>query len=422
MVVEVTVGLIGLGTIGSGVLDILRENSGIIEKRTGVRIRILAVCDKSKERLEKAIALGIPASENFKELLDNEKISVIIELIGGYEPAHSIIIESLKAKKHVITANKAVLAKYGIEIFAEAQKNGVNVLFEAAVGGCIPIIRTIEESFSSDRIEKIYGILNGTTNFILTRMSEGMSYEEALKKAQELGFAEADPGFDVEGKDTAQKLSILAALAFDAKIDREIFTEGITKITKAEIDFAKEMGYVIKLLAIAKKENNQVELRVHPTMIPAGHFFANINNEFNAVLLSGANTGEILISGKGAGKLPTATVVVTDIIELGSRVRVTQRNFENVKIRPFEEVKSRFLVRLNVADKPGILAEITKTLGNNGISIAALSQKETNMETVPIILITHKASEGQLIKAVNEFESIKEIREKASILRIEDFD
>ncbi|MDO8647973.1 MAG: homoserine dehydrogenase [Candidatus Diapherotrites archaeon] len=422
MPVEVNVGLVGLGNIGSGVLDILKENSEIIEKRTGVRINLVAACDKSKEQLEKAITLGIPTTENFKDLLNNEKIGVIIELIGGYEPAHSIIIDALRAKKHVITANKAVLAKYGTEIFAEAQKNNVNVLFEAAVGGCIPIIRTIEESYSSDRIEKIYGILNGTTNFILTRMGEGMSYEEALKKAQELGFAEADPSFDVEGKDTAQKLSILAGLAFDAKIGCEIFTEGITKITKSDIDFAKELGYVIKLLAIAKKENGQIELRVHPTMIPASHFFANISNEFNAVLLSGANTGEILLSGKGAGKLPTATVVVTDIIELGSRVRVTQRNFENVKIMPFEEVTSRFLLRLNVADKPGILAEIAKSLGNNGISIAALSQKETNMETVPIILITHKASEGQLIKAIKEFESIKEIREKASVLRIEDFD
>jgi len=414
------IGLIGLGTIGSGVVEILQKNSGLIEKRTNIKLVLKAVCDLNDILVKK---LGIDLNiyyKNYKDVINNKDVNVIVELIGGYEPAHTIILEALRAKKHVVTANKAVLAKYGYELFEEAQKNNVNILFEASVGGCIPIIRTIEESHSSDNIYEIYGIINGTTNYILTRMSEGMSYEDALKKAQELGFAEANPSFDVEGKDASQKLSILAALAFDAKINQEPFTEGITKITKKDIEYAKEMGYNIKLLAIGKKHDNSIELRTHPTMIPVKHIFSTINNEVNGILFSAKNIGQIFLSGKGAGKLPTASVVITDMIEIGSRTRLAERHFENIKISDIGEIKTRYYLRFNVTDKPGVFAKIAKILGDNNISIAAVSQKEINKEVVPVIIITHESLEKNLINAVKECNKLDIIKQETVIIRIED--
>jgi len=252
-------------------------------------------------------------------------------------------------------------------------------------------------------------------------MGEGMDYSDALKKAQELGFAEANPSFDVEGKDAAQKISILASLAFDAKIEGEPFTLGITNISKKDIEYARELGYAIKLLAVARKDGDAVELKVHPAMIPLNHIFANVNNELNAVLLSGKNTGEIFLSGKGAGKFPTATVVVTDIIEMGSRGRITQRNFEKVKMKPLSQMQSRYFVRFGVIDKPGVLAEITKIFGDASISIAAFSQKEVNKEIVPIVLLTHMAFEEQMAKAVALCNKLGVVKEEAVVIRIEDF-
>jgi homoserine dehydrogenase len=417
---NINVGLIGLGTVGSGVYEIIKNNSALIEKRTGVKITIKAVCNRSRE---KADALKIDKkifTTDPMEIVKRKDIDVIVELIGGYDPAHEIIIEAIKRKKHVITANKALIAKYGYEIFSLAQEKKVNVLFEAAVGGCIPIIRTIEESYSSDKIEKIYGIVNGTTNFILTRMNEGMSYEDALRKAQQLGFAEANPAFDVEGKDASQKLSILASLAFDAKITEEPYTEGITKITKQDIQYAKELGYGIKLLAIAKKEEGVIQLRTHPTMIPLSHVFANVNNEINAIMLSGKNTGDIFLSGRGAGKFPTATVVVTDIIEMASRTRIVQRYFEKAKIMPFQDIKSRYYLRFSVIDKPAVFAKIAKILGDNNISIAAVNQKEENKEVVPIVILTHPVLERDMAKAVTDCNRLDVVKSPGMLIRIED--
>ncbi|MFA6064496.1 MAG: homoserine dehydrogenase [archaeon] len=419
MVREINVGLVGLGTIGSGVVEILQTNSKLIEKRTGVKINLVAVCDKFTERAKQLKVNDICVSD-YKLLLKNKKINVIVELIGGYEPARTIIMDAIKAKKHVVTANKAVLAKHGYEIFSSAQKNKVNVLFEASVGGCIPIIRTIEESFSSDNINCIYGILNGTTNFILTRMNEGMSYEVALKKAQELGFAERDPTFDVEGKDAAQKMFLLASLAFDAKFASEPFTCGITNLTKKDMDYAKELGYSIKLLAIAKKENGEVELRIQPSMVPKSSLFYGVNNEVNAVLLSGKQTGEIFLSGKGAGKLPTATVVVTDIIELASRTRVAQRFFQNAKIKPLSNTISKYYFRVGLLDQPGGLAAVAKIFAEEKISISGCEQKEISGEIVPVVFITHKATQGQMDAAVKKCNALACVKDKVVIIRIED--
>ena len=423
MVKVVNVGLVGLGTIGSGVVEILLNNSKLIEKRTGVKIVLKYVCDLNDKRAKELGVEKILVTD-YKKILEDKEVNALIELIGGYEPAHTIISDALKAGKNVVTANKAVIAKYGYDLFALAQKNGVNLLFEASVCGCIPIIRTIEESYSSDNIQSIYGIVNGTTNFILTRMGEGMSYADALKKAQELGFAERDPTFDVEGKDAAQKLFILASLAFDARFTTEPFTCGITKLTKNDLDYAKDFGYAVKLLAIAKKSKQGVEFRVHPAMVSKNHVFANVANELNAVLLSGKNVGEIFLSGKGAGKLPTATVVVTDIIELGSRVRVAQRSFEPVKVIPFEETLSRYFLRFNVLDEPGVLAAISKLLGEESVSLSAVQQKECldgNKNIIPIVMLTHKTKEGNIAKAIAKCNSLKQVKEDITVIRVEDF-
>jgi len=423
MVKVLNVALVGLGTIGSGVVEILLNNSKLIEKRTGVKIILKYVCDINDKRAKELGVEKILVTD-YKKILADKEINAVIELIGGYEPARTIISDSISAGKHVVTANKAVIAKHGYELFALAQENKVNILFEASVCGCIPIIRTIEESYSSDNIQSIYGIVNGTTNFILTKMSEGMSYAEALAKAQALGFAERDPSFDVEGKDAAQKLFILASLAFDANFSSEPFTCGITKLTKNDLDYAKDFGYAVKLLAIAKKSEKGVEFRVHPAMVSKSHVFANVSNEVNAVLLSGKNVGEIFLSGKGAGKLPTATVVVTDIIELGSRVRIAQRSFEQVEVIPFSQTLSRYFLRFNVLDEPGVLAAISSVLGEEGVSLSAVEQKECvngNKSIVPIVMLTHKTKEENIARAITKCNSLAQVKEEVVMIRVEDF-
>jgi homoserine dehydrogenase len=421
MVREVNVGLVGLGNIGSGVVEILKSQGALIEKRTGVRLTLVAVCDKFSERA-KSLGLEKIYCSDYKQLLKNKKVNVVVELIGGYEPARTIIVDALKAKKNVVTANKAVLAKHGYELFSLAQKNKVNILFEASVGGCIPVIRTVEESFSSDTLSSIYGILNGTTNFILTRMNEGMEYSGALKRAQELGFAESDPSFDVLGKDAAQKLFLLASLAFDAKFTEEFSSQGITSLTKKDIEYARDLGYSIKLLAVAKKSNGAVEARISPVLVPLSHIFSSVNNEVNAILLYGKQTGQIFLSGKGAGKFPTATVVVTDLIEVGSRTRVAQRFFQKTSLLPAVESVSKFFIRLSVSDRAGVLASIAKILKEENVSLSAVEQKESDGMVASIVLVTHKTKQGSIDSAVKKFGKLPEIKSLPLVMRIESFE
>ncbi|MBW2989283.1 homoserine dehydrogenase [Candidatus Woesearchaeota archaeon] len=417
---EINVGLIGTGTIGSGVVSIISKNRGLIEKRTGIRINIKKVCDLNLKEAERLGLKKEQLTKDHKEVTGDRDIDVVVELIGGYNPAKDIILKALKNKKHVVTANKAVLARHGNEIFKEAKDNGVNIAFEAAVGGCIPIIKTIRESYAADSIRQIYGILNGTTNYILTRMEEGISYSEALKQAQDLGFAEADPSFDVEGKDAAQKLAILSSLAFNAKVKDEVPTWGITRIDKSDILYASQLGYKIKLLAIAKHENKEIEMRVHPTMVPKGHELANVNNELNAVYIIGENTTKSMLYGKGAGRLPTATVIVGDIISIAKGAGKDEFYLENIKTKDINTIRSRYYLRHNIVDKPGVLAKVSKILGDNNISIAGVQQKEVNKDIVPVIVITHEALEKDVMKAVGEINKLDSVREDCGVIRIED--
>ncbi len=419
----VNIGLIGSGTIGSGVVKILSKNSETIEKRSGVKLNLKKVCDL---KLDAAKKLGIPESKlttKVDDILDDPEIRIVIELIGGYEPARTFILKALQKGKHVVTANKAVIAKHGPELFEAAEKNNVNFMFEASVGGCIPIIKALRESYAADNIHSIYGIVNGTTNYILTRMDEGMSYEDALKKAQEFGFAEANPAFDVEGKDAAQKLVILSSLAFNSKISDDIPAWGITKISKNDLDYAKHLGYTIKLLAIAKKDDGKIELRVHPTMIPIKHELASVSNELNAVYIVGENIGKAMLYGKGAGQLPTATVVLGDAIDIakkiGNKAEKPISYFGSLKLKSMDDIKSRYYLRYAAADKPGVLAKIAGVLGKNKISIAGVWQMEVNKDVVPVIMTTHEALEKDLQNAIKEINNLAEIKDKTVVIRIE---
>ena len=416
---ETNIGLIGIGNIGSGVIKILNKNKELIKERTGIKINVVKACRRD---IGKAKELGLKdeqLTENYEDVINDKDIDIIVEWVGGYEPAKDIIIKALKNKKNVVTANKAVIAKYGKEIFEQAKQNKVTIAFEAAVAGCIPIIKTIKESYAADNIKGMYGILNGTTNFILTKMEQGLSYAEALKKAQELGFAEPDPAFDVSGKDAAQKLVILACLAFDARINENIFSWGITKLSMNDIKYADELGYRIKLLAIAKKDNKEIELRVHPTMIPKEHELSNVKNELNAVYIVGENTGKSMLYGKGAGQLPTATAVLGDIIDIANGKK-DKFYFEDLKIKDINTITSRYYLRYQVSEKPGVLATIAKILGDNQISIAAVQQKEVNKEVVPVIIITHSAVEENMMKAVRETNRLDVVKEDTVVIRIED--
>jgi len=413
---EFNIGLIGSGTIGGGVVKILQKNQKVIEKRTGVKLNLKKVCDL-KENKE----LGLDSSiytKNYDDLLVDD-IDIIVELIGGYSPAKEFILKALEAKKHVVTANKAVVAKYGKELFDAAKNNNVQLAFEAAVGGCIPIIKTIKESYAADNIKEIYGILNGTTNYILTKMESGQEYKDALKKAQKLGFAEADPTFDVEGMDAAQKITILSELAFNTLIEDDILTEGITKISKNDMEYADELGYKIKLLAIGKQDKDQLELRVHPTMIPKNHELATVNNELNAVYVVADQTQKSMLYGRGAGELPTATVVLGDVIDI-AKGKNDVFSFDDAKIKDSNEISSRYYLRLQVVDKPGVLAKISKVLGDNKISIAGVQQKEVDKEIVPLIMTTHEAVEEDLNNALKEIKKLDIVKEDAIVIRIED--
>ncbi len=423
---KVRIALLGLGNVGKGVWNILQKNGEEIAQRSGYDIEIakILVRDVNKDR-----GVKVPKellTDDFNDIINDDSIEIIVELMGGIEPAMEYILKSARKKKNVVTANKMLIATHGKEIFKEIEENGVSINFEASVAGGIPVINGINENLAANKIEEIKGIINGTTNYILTKMTlEGMNFADALKEAQEKGYAEADPTSDVEGHDAAYKLAILAALAFETEVDiKDVYSEGITKISAGDIAYAKEMGYVVKLLAIAKENDGKLELRVHPTMIPSIHPLANVNDAFNAVFIRGNAVGELMLYGRGAGELPTGSAVVGDIISVlrsereGTNINLS--HYTDKEVSSMDAVIGEYYIRMSVKDMPGVLGKIATKLGENGVSINSFVQKPVKGEFATVVFITHKGLEGNVNKALREIGEMNEINKVESILRIEE--
>jgi len=434
MMRKISVGIIGFGTIGSGVVKILQDNGDIIKKRLGVIVEVTKIAD-----LDITTDRGIKVNPEIlttdaQEVINHPEVNVIVELIGGYEPARSLILQAINAGKHVVTANKALLAKHGSEIFSISEDQQVSIGFEAAVGGAIPIIRAIRESFVANKIYSIEGIVNGTANYILSKMSdEHCSFDLALKEAQEKGFAEADPTFDIEGIDSAHKIAILSQLAYGTSVKFEDITiQGISSVTIHDIECAREFGYRVKLLAISKFDGDFVDIRIHPAMIPQSNPMANVNGVLNAVRVCDDLMEENILIGHGAGSLPTGSAVIADIVEIardilpGSKLRVPPQSFQNIEIKTIpilniESIDSEYFLRFSVLDNPGVLSRISGILGQHSIGIQSVIQKGRCNEGrgVPLIMMTHRAYEKNIQLALREIDELEVVCEKPNFIRVE---
>lgn len=424
---KVKIALLGLGNVGSGVWRILNTNKKEISMRSGYEIQVskILVRDTAKDR-----GLNIPdgvMTTDINEILEDDDIKIVVELIGGSDPAKEYMLRAMRKKKHVVTANKLVIAIQGEELFETAELEGIQFYYEASVGGGIPIIREINESLTANKIEKIVGIINGTTNYILSKMTqEKLSFDAALKEAQEKGYAEADPTSDVEGYDVSYKLAIIASLAFGTKVHVDsIYREGIKNITSEDIDYAKKLGYTIKLLAIANEIDEKLELRVHPTMIPINHPLANVNDSFNAIFIKGNAVGDLMLYGRGAGDLPTGSAVVGDIISI-LRNTIDKSVLTELKINtPTKAVLAahsnscEYYIRLNVMDRIGVLAEITKIFGMEKVNIFTVTQEIKGYNDVSIIFVTHKTIEKDMLRAIEKIEALEAVNSVKSLIRIE---
>ena len=431
---EIKVGLIGFGTVGSGVVKILQKNSVLIEKRMGAKIVLKRIADIDLEK-DRGVKLKPGAlTRNAEEVIKDPEINIVMELMGGIEPARTYILRAIRNKKHIVTANKALLALHGDEIFRDAYRFGVDVNFEASVGGGIPLIRSIKEGLVANRIQSIFGILNGTSNYILSKMTnEGRGFKEVLKEAQEKGYAEADPTYDVEGIDAAHKLAILIRLAFGTPVRfKEIFIGGISEITPLDIQFSREFGYRIKLLAIAKIDQGKIEARVHPTMIPQRHLLSTVEGVFNAIYIKGDAVGPTLFYGQGAGQMPTGSAVLSDLVELGRNLLVRANGhrvpslsyqefaMEKTPLKKIEEVVMPYYMRFSALDRPGVLSKISGILGKHDISIVSVIQKGRRIRgAVPIVMMTHEAKEKNVHRALQEIDQLSVILGKTIYIRVE---
>ena len=428
------VGLLGLGTVGGGTLTVLRRNATEITRRAGREIRVTMAAVRDLDKAKPYASNGLVLTNNPFEVVDNPDIDIVVETMGGIDPAKDLILMAIENGKHVVTANKALIANHGTEIFAAAQKKGVMVAFEAAVGGGIPIIKAIREGLTANRIEWIAGIINGTTNFILTEMRDkGAGFDEMLKEAQRLGYAEADPTFDVEGVDAAHKLTIMSAIAFGIPMQfDQAYIEGITQLTGDDVKYAEQLGYRIKLLGITKRTPNGIELRVHPALIPARRLIANVDGAMNAVLVKGDAVGATMYYGAGAGAEPTASSVVADLVDVtrmhtaDPHNRVPHLAFQpdalsDEPILPMDEVRTAYYLRLRALDKPGVLADVTRILADLDISIDAMMQKEPREgeEQVDIIMLTHQSIEKNVNAAMAKIEALPAICGKIARIRVE---
>lgn len=431
----IKVGLLGLGTVGGGTLTVLRRNRQEITRRAGREIQITMAAVRDLDKAKQYQGEGITLVDNPFAVVENPDIDIVVELIGGLEPAKQLVMTAIENGKHVVTANKYLIAKYGNEIFAAAQNKGVMVAFEAAVAGGIPIIKALREGLTANRIEWVAGIINGTTNFILSEMREkGLGFDTVLKEAQRLGYAEADPTFDVEGIDAAHKLTILSAIAFGIPVQFDkAYTEGITQLTGDDVKYAEQLGYRIKLLGITKRRPNGIELRVHPTLIPEKRLIANVNGAMNAVLIMGDAVGPTLYYGAGAGAEPTASAVVADLVDVtrlstaDPHHRVPHLAFQpdalhaDLPILPMEEVETAYYLRMRVADETGVLADITRILADQDISIDALIQREPEEgeASTDLILLTHETVEKNINVAIARMEGLSSVQGKVTRIRVE---
>jgi len=431
----INVGLLGIGTVGGGTWEVLNRNQEEITRRAGRGIVIAKVADKDTERAKKITGGKVAVTADANEVVTDPNIDIVIELIGGYTVAKDFVLKAIANGKHVVTANKALLATHGNEIFAAAQKKGVMVAFEAAVAGGIPIIKALREGLTANRIEWIAGIINGTSNFILSEMRDkGLAFADVLKEAQTLGYAEADPTFDIEGIDAAHKLTIMSAIAFGIPMQFDkAYTEGISKLTREDIQYAEELGYRIKLLGITRRTAEGIELRVHPTLIPTKRLIANVEGVMNAVLVKGDAVGATMYYGAGAGSLPTASAVVADLVDItrlhtaDPENRVPHLAFQPDQlaatlILPMDEVTTSYYLRLRVADQPGVLADITRILADGQISIDAMVQKEPSEgeDQVDIIMLTHKTREKKVNAAIARIEALPVVKSKVTRIRLEE--
>ena len=431
----INIGLLGIGTVGGGTFSVLKRNQEEIARRAGRGIDIKIIADRDIQRARKIAGDDTLITSDANDVVTHPDVNIVVELIGGYTTAKELTLKAIENGKHVVTANKALLASHGTEIFAAAQRQGVMVAFEAAVAGGIPIIKALREGLTANRIEWIAGIINGTGNFILSEMRDkGLGFDTVLKQAQKLGYAEADPTFDIEGIDAAHKITIMASIAFGIPMQFDkVYTEGITKLTGEDIRYAEELGYRIKLLGITKKTSRGIELRVHPTLIPSRRLIANVEGVMNAVVVKGDAVGPTLYYGAGAGAEPTASSVVADLVDVtrmhtaDPKHRVPHLAFQpdllsDIPVLPVEDVETSYYLRLHAMDKPGVLADITRILAELEISIDAMVQKEPSKgeDQVDIIVLTHLSIEKNINSAITRIEGLDSVMGKMTRIRLEE--
>lgn len=422
---NVGVGVIGAGTVGGGVIDILLDNSGVIEDKTGAQVTLKHVAELRGELLKDFVLDGVRVSADAADLIADPEVNVVCELIGGVGAARRLILEALNAKKHVVTANKMLLAMHGPELNEAAVRNGVELRFEAAVAGTVPIIKAIRESLAANHINSVYGILNGTCNYILSRMTyDGLEFGAALAQAQALGFAETPPDLDIEGHDTAHKCQILASLCHSTQVKLDdIYIEGITKITHLDVEYARELGYLIKLLAVVSRNDGEIEARVHPTLVPETHLLAAVRNEFNAIYVVSDCADATLYYGRGAGRRPTASAVVGDIVDIarhgGATPMAPFRYTHEVAVRDVGLLEGRYYLRLTTQDHPGVLGKLCTILGKHGVSIASCIQKNQESDApVHIVMMTHDTVESSVVEALAEINKLDTTTAPAHLIRV----
>ena len=422
---KIGVGLLGCGTVGSEVAELLSRDHSDLSARSGASLELIKVGVKDLAKDRPSIAPSL-LTNDLASIVTDPKVSIVIEVMGGIEPARSLILQALNAKKSVVTANKALLAKHGAEIFAAAKANGVDLYYEAAVGGAIPIVRPLRESIVGDSVTRVMGIVNGTTNYILTKMDEeGAEYESVLKEAQRLGFAEADPTADVEGHDAAAKIAILASLAFhtQVRID-DVHVEGISSLTKRDIEIAQAIDHVIKLLAIAEvTDEGKVSARVHPTLVPRHHPLASVRNAFNAVFVEAKSAGELMFYGRGAGGAPTASAILGDLVAIARHISFggvgsRESDYADLPIASIAQVKTRYLIRLDVADRPGVLASVAQTFATHRVSIQTVRQSGRGADA-ELVIMTHSATDKDLASTVKDLAGLEHVEKVESVLRVE---